>query len=77
MSYLTLEVEIDHGKVVPKEPEKLPKKGEGLLTILQPAASQSAQNEAARERVQAPLIRCKPGTVINPAHAELDASLWD
>ena len=34
MSYLTLEVEIDHGRVVPKEPDKLPEKGTGLLTIL-------------------------------------------
>ena len=33
MSYLTLEVEIDHGKVVPKEPARLPEKGSGLLTI--------------------------------------------
>ena len=35
MSYLTLEVEIDHGKVVPKEPGRLPQTGSGLLTILQ------------------------------------------
>jgi hypothetical protein len=34
MSYLTLEVEIDHGKVVPKEPGRLPQTGSGLLTIL-------------------------------------------
>ena len=35
MSYLTLEVEIDHGHVVAKEPGRLPDKGSGLLTILQ------------------------------------------
>ena len=35
MSYLTLEVEVDHGRVVAKEPGKLPEKGRGLLTILQ------------------------------------------
>jgi len=35
MSYLTLEVEIDHGKVVPKEPGQLPQTGSGLLTIFQ------------------------------------------
>jgi hypothetical protein len=35
MSYLTLEVEIDHGKVVPKEPALLPETGTGLLTIFQ------------------------------------------
>ena len=36
MSYLTLEVEIDHGKVTTKEPSKLPEKASGLLTIIQP-----------------------------------------
>ena len=36
MSYLTLEVEIDHGKVTTKDPSQLPEKASGLLTILQP-----------------------------------------
>lgn len=36
MSYLTVEVDIEQGVVVPKTPEKLPSKGKGLLTILQP-----------------------------------------
>jgi hypothetical protein len=36
MSYLTLEVEIDHGKGVTKGPSKLPDKARGLLTIFQP-----------------------------------------
>ncbi len=40
MSYLTLEVEIDDGKVVPKEPSRLPAKGSGLLTIFQPEATE-------------------------------------
>jgi hypothetical protein len=35
MSYLTLEVEIDGGRVTAKEPGQLPEKGTGLLTILQ------------------------------------------
>ena len=39
MSYLTLEVEIDHGKVVLKEPSRLPESGSGLLTIFQPDAN--------------------------------------
>ena len=38
MSYTTLEVEIAHGRIVPKEPQKLPEKGSGLLTILTPHA---------------------------------------
>jgi hypothetical protein len=37
MSYLTLEVEIDHGRVSAKGPEALPEKASGLLTILNPA----------------------------------------
>ncbi len=36
MGYLTLEVEIDHGKVVAKIPAQLPDKASGLLTIFQP-----------------------------------------
>lgn len=37
MSYRTLEVEIDHGRVSPKGPERLPEKASGLLTILNPS----------------------------------------
>jgi hypothetical protein len=37
MSYRTVEVEIDHGHVLPKGAESLPEKGSGLLTILVPA----------------------------------------
>jgi hypothetical protein len=36
MSYLTLEVEIDHGRVSPKGAEALPETASGLLTILNP-----------------------------------------
>ena len=34
MSYLTVEVEIDHGHVLPKGAEVLPDQASGLLTIL-------------------------------------------
>ena len=37
MSYLTVEVEIDHGRVSSKGAEVLPDKATGLLTILNPA----------------------------------------
>ena len=37
MSYLTIEVEIDHGHVMSKGAESLPAKASGLLTILDPA----------------------------------------
>jgi len=36
MTYMTLEVDIDHGKVLPKESSRLPESGRGLLTILEP-----------------------------------------
>jgi hypothetical protein len=35
VSYLTVEVEIDHGHVLAKGPESLPEKASGLLTIFQ------------------------------------------
>jgi hypothetical protein len=41
MSYVTVEVEIDHGRIVPREPARLPEKGNGLLTILPPGESGS------------------------------------
>lgn len=74
MTYRTVEVEIDHGKIMPKDPESLPQTGKGLLTIL----SGPQQNEIpARRRAALPVIHCKPGTKINPSPEELDASLWD
>jgi hypothetical protein len=35
MSYLTVEVEIDHGRIISRDADKLPEKGSALLTILQ------------------------------------------
>ncbi|HWX20364.1 MAG TPA: hypothetical protein VN578_10740 [Candidatus Binatia bacterium] len=48
MSYVTLEVDFDHGNIVPREPAKLPEKGKGLLTVLEP----SAEGHAAEEMTQ-------------------------
>jgi hypothetical protein len=42
MSYVTVEVEIDLDRVVPRGPEGLPEKGSGLLTILQPVVTPGA-----------------------------------
>lgn len=75
MSYVTVEVDIEHGRIVAREPEKLPEKATGLLTILQPNGSQ-AGTEAGRQRVQLPLIRGDGQRIINPTLEELDASLW-
>ena len=76
MSYLTVEVEIDHGRIVPCGPEKLPDKGKGLLTILLPAGSLAAAPKPVRQRVELPLIRGDGKRIINPTPEELDASLW-
>ena len=48
MSYLTVEVEIDHGHVLAKGAESLPEKASGLLTIfpsdaVNPSASSPLQ----------------------------------
>jgi hypothetical protein len=36
MSYVTVEVEIDHGRILSKGAEALPERASGLLTILNP-----------------------------------------
>ncbi len=36
MRCVTMEAEIDHGRVIPKEPEKLPLTGRAFLTVLNP-----------------------------------------
>jgi hypothetical protein len=43
MDYLTLEVEIDHGKISPKGSLPLPEKAIGLLTIFSPALTAAEQ----------------------------------
>jgi hypothetical protein len=39
MSYRTVEVELEHGRIRARKAETLPSKASGLLTILEPAAS--------------------------------------
>jgi hypothetical protein len=45
MAYLTVEVEIDHGRVVATEPGKLPEKGKGLLTVLEASEPEGPTGE--------------------------------
>ena len=55
MSYLTVEVEIDHGHVSSKGAEALPDKASGLLTILAPApASQLRPSGLAKGQFTVP-----------------------
>jgi hypothetical protein len=71
MSYVTVEVEIAGGRIVPSEPERLPQAGRGLLTILPPVATKPG-----RHRAELPLIRGDGNRLVNPKPEELDASLW-
>jgi hypothetical protein len=75
MSLITIEVAIDRGRIVPREPAKLPEHGTGLLTILK-SDETGAAGVSRRERIQLPLIHGQPGEVIAPTREELDASLW-
>ncbi len=53
MSYLTVEVEIDHGRLVVAEPGKLPERGKGLLTVLEPATQPGSDNLATLAALEA------------------------
>lgn len=71
MSYITVQVDIDHGKVTPREPEKLPAMATGMLTFFSP------ESKKLRRRVVLPLIHGDGKHLINPTSQALDASLWD
>ena len=73
MSLITVEVEIDHGALTAKEPHLLPETGAGLLTILRSVEGTPPPSR----RVTLPIVRCAPGTIINPTPEDLDASLWN
>ena len=76
MIYVTVEVEIEHGRIVAREPEKLPEKASGLLTILPTPPCKGPEQQTRRQRVETPLIRGDGRRIINPTTQELDASLW-
>jgi hypothetical protein len=73
MDSITVEVDIEHGRLTARQPHLLPETGIGLLTIL-PSSEDSVPP---RSRVSLPLVRCVPGTLLNPTTEELDDSLWD
>jgi len=76
MNYVTVEVDIDHGRVVPRDPGGLPEKGSGLLTILEPVSTGVGVAKPRGQRVELPLIRGDGKRIINPTPEDLDASLW-
>jgi hypothetical protein len=48
MSFITLAVKIDHGQLTVSEPERLPEKGSGLLTLLPNETETPSQDAQAR-----------------------------
>ena len=48
MSLVTLEVEIDHGRITPRGSEPLPDKASGLLTLL-PDSADTSRRASVRE----------------------------
>lgn len=75
MSCVSVEVEIDHGRIVAREPDQLPQQAGGLSTILAGPGNQAAEPRPVRQRVTLPLIRGDGKPIINPTPEELDASL--
>jgi hypothetical protein len=73
MIAITVEVDIEHGKLTARQPHLLPENGVGLMAIV----SSSGGVYAPRRRVSLPLVACVPGSVVNPTAKELDDSLWD
>jgi hypothetical protein len=76
MSYVTVEVKIEHGHITAKEPEKLPELATGLLTIFSGANGTSDLPQNMRKKADLPLIRGDGKRITNPTSEELDASLW-
>lgn len=72
MAPITVEVDIEHGRLTPRQPDLLPEMGTGLLTIL----PRSEGSVPSRSRVSLPLVHCVPGTLLNPTPEDLDESLW-
>jgi len=73
---MTLRAHFDGKVIVPDEPVSLPIDTPLDVEITPANGPRAAAPLRERKRVELPLIRCKPGTVINPTPEELDASLW-
>ena len=64
MRMVTIEVQIDHGKVTPIEPELLPERGRGLLTVLSGAPGDRAPAVSiGSEEDGLPVIRTEGGVI--------------
>jgi len=64
MSMVTIEVQIDHGKVTPVEPQLLPKHGRGLLAVLTaPPGDRAPGFSIGSEADGLPVIRAQGGFI--------------
>jgi len=73
---MTVRAHYDGKVIVPDEPVDLPVNTPLDLDVRPANGTPAVAPKPVRKRVEPPLIRCKPGTVINPTPEELDASLW-
>ena len=73
---MTVRAHFNGSVIVPDEPVDLPVNTPLDLEIRPANGTPTDAPMPARKRIELPLIRCKPGTVINPTPEELDASLW-
>lgn len=62
MAYLTMEAEIDHGRITVAEPEKLPLTGKAMLTVL----------DTPTRRPDLDVIK----SVIGTLKTKIDAAAW-
>jgi len=74
MDYTAIEAEVDHGRILVKEPSRLPEQARGLLILFPPAVESAASSP--RQRVVLPLIKGDGKRIINPSPEELDESAW-
>jgi hypothetical protein len=73
MSLVTIEVEIDHGKVTPVEPQLLPDRGRGLLTVLTSAPGERQPGFAIDTEADGlPVIRVGGGAITSALVREIE-----
>jgi hypothetical protein len=72
MSYITMDVEIDCGRVVPREPEKLPEFAKRILTILPDAVARTPLQN--RQTAEFPIVRGDGKRLIDPLPGDLNES---
>ena len=72
MAYLTMEAEIDHGRIIPKEPEKLPadQKLAGVREELQMAATAAAEKAKAVSETKTAAEKVKADAEVKSKEAQ-------